>query len=574
MLRLPLRRRPAIVGMIGAALLMSPLVAACAAVPTSGPIYQGEDVGVEEPNQVIRVIARPPRAGMTPTEIVSGFIEASASFEDDHAVARQYLTPSAAALWDAGAGGAIYAGVPTIAPDGLTSVNLTATKTGTIEGDGRYEVAAIGRLVDMSFSLEFLDGEWRIANPPPGLLLSRSDVDRAYRAYDVYFFDPTFTTLVPDSRLFPISGPSAATALVRALTTGPSQWLAPAVRSGLPEGTTLAVDAVPVIEGIARVDFDPALRLADDATRRAISAQVVWTLRQAPGVRFVDLNAGGQPLNVPGAASPQPMNSWPDVDPNRMPDGVTPFGVVYGRAVRLDGTAPIPVVGGAGLASPPLTGIAVSLDAQVIAGLDADARLWTAPLRSGGAAVLAIDEPGLSRPSYGGGEAPWVVNAEGSVLRAEADGTTFTVPIDGISSKATVESISISRDGTRAALIVRRGERSFVMVAVIALREGLPRLQAPIRVDNRLNSVTDVAWADSDTLAILGADGASTPAVYLVDMGRWQVRSIGAPADPARVAAAPGADFLSSDAEGWIYSFTNGPWLRQVRATSPAYPGS
>ncbi|MEK9810369.1 MAG: LpqB family beta-propeller domain-containing protein, partial [Candidatus Nanopelagicales bacterium] len=200
----------------------------------------------------------------------------------------------------------------------------------------------------------------------------------------------------------------------------------------------------------------------------------------------------------------------------------------YGRAVKLDGTAPIPVSGGAGLASPPLSGIAVSLDAQVIAGLDAEARLWTAPLRSGGASVLAIDEPGLSRPSYGGGEAPWVVNAEGSVLRAEADGTTFTVPIDGLNSKATVESISVSRDGTRAALIVRRGERSFVMVAVIALREGLPRLQAPIRVDNRLNAVNDVAWADADTLAILGADGASSPAIYLVDMGRWQVRSIGA----------------------------------------------
>ncbi len=574
MRRSQMRRRLDLIPVAIIALLTSSVLAACAAVPTSGPIYQGEDVGVEEPNQVIRVIARPPRPGMTPSEIVSGFIEASASFEDDHAVARQYLTPSAAVLWDAGAGSTVYEGVPTIVPDGLTSVSLTATETGSIDADGRYEVAAIGRLVDLSFALEFLDGEWRIANPPPGLLLSRSDVDRAYRPYDVYFFDPTYSTLVPDSRLFPISGPSAATALVRALVSGPSQWLAPAVRSGLPEGTTLAVDAVPVIEGIARVDFDPAVRLADDATRQAISAQVVWTLRQAPGVRFVDINAGGQPLDVPGAASPQPMNSWPDVDPNRMPAGITAYGVVYGRAVRLDGTAPLPVPGGAGLASPPLTGIAVSLDTQVIAGLDADARLWTAPVSSGSAAVLAIDEPGLSRPSFGGGEAPWVVNAEGSVLRAEADGTAYTVPIDGLSSKAMVESIAISRDGTRAALIVRRGERSFVMVAVIALREGLPRLQGPVRVDNRLNSVTDVAWADADTLAILGADGASTPAVYLVDMGRWQVRSIGAPADPVRVAAAPGAEFLSSNAEGWTYSFTNGPWLREVRATSPAYPGS
>jgi len=556
------------------AMALSPLVVACAAVPTSGPIYQGEDVGVEEPNQVIRVIARPPRPGMTPTEIVSGFIEASASFEDDHAVARQYLTPSAALTWDAAAGSVVYEGVPTVVPDGLTTVGLTATETGRISVDGRYQVAATGRIVDLSFTVEFLNGEWRIANPPPGLLLSRSDVDRAYRPYDVFFFDPTYQTLVPDSRLFPLSGPSAATALVRALVAGPSGWLAPAVRSSLPEGTTLAVDAVPVIEGIARVDFDPAVRLADDATRQAISAQVVWTLRQAPGVRFIDINAGGQPLDVPGAANPQPINSWPDADPNSMPAGATPHGVVFGRAVKLDGTAPLPVPGGSGLASPPLTGIAVSLDTSLVAGLDADARLWIAPVSAGSTATLAIDEVGLSRPSFGGGESPWVVNSEGSVLRAEPDGTTYTVPIDGLSAKATVESIAISRDGTRAALIVRRGERSFVMVAVIALREGQPRLQSPVRVDNRLNSVTDVAWADSETLAVLGADGAATPAVYLIDMARLQVRSIGAPAEPVRVGAAPGAAILSSTVEGWIYTFTNGPWLREVRATSPAYPGS
>lgn len=556
------------------AMALSPLVVACAAVPTSGPIYQGEDVGVEEPNQVIRVIARPPRPGMTPTEIVSGFIEASASFEDDHAVARQYLTPSAALTWDAAAGSVVYEGVPTVVPDGLTTVGLTATETGRISVDGRYQVAATGRIIDLSFTVEFLNGEWRIANPPPGLLLSRSDVDRAYRPYDVFFFDPTYQTLVPDSRLFPLSGPSAATALVRALVAGPSGWLAPAVRSSLPEGTTLAVDAVPVIEGIARVDFDPAVRLADDATRQAISAQVVWTLRQAPGVRFIDINAGGQPLDVPGAANPQPINSWPDADPNSMPAGATPYGVVFGRAVKLDGTAPLPVPGGSGLASPPLTGIAVSLDTSLVAGLDADARLWIAPVSAGSTATLAIDEVGLSRPSFGGGESPWVVNSEGSVLRAEPDGTTYTVPIDGLSAKATVESIAISRDGTRAALIVRRGERSFVMVAVIALREGQPRLQSPVRVDNRLNSVTDVAWADSDTLAVLGADGAATPAVYLIDMARLQVRSIGAPAEPVRVGAAPGAAILSSTVEGWIYTFTNGPWLREVRATSPAYPGS
>ena len=68
------------------ALLVVPLLAACVSIPTSGPIQQGVEVGVENTDQVIRVIARPPQPDMTPTEIVSGFLQASASFEDDHAI--------------------------------------------------------------------------------------------------------------------------------------------------------------------------------------------------------------------------------------------------------------------------------------------------------------------------------------------------------------------------------------------------------------------------------------------------------------------------------------------------------
>ncbi|MEY3733962.1 MAG: hypothetical protein RL347_1321, partial [Actinomycetota bacterium] len=280
-----------------------PLLAACATIPTSGPIEQGAEVGIEDAGQVIRVIARPPQPDMTPTQIVSGFLQASASFEDDHAVARQYLTPSAAATWDPSSSVDVYDGVPTIVPDGLTDVDMTATRVGGIDGQGHYDVGTPGALVDITFQMEFVSGNWRIATPPQGLVLSRSDVERAFRVYDVYFLDPSFSTLVPDARYFPIDGPTPATAITRALLSGPTEWLAPAVRTGFPDGTTLAVDAVPVVDGTARVDLDPQVRLADEATRRAFSAQLVWSLRQVPGVRALDLNAGGQVLDVPGAAN-------------------------------------------------------------------------------------------------------------------------------------------------------------------------------------------------------------------------------------------------------------------------------
>jgi len=83
--------------------VMSALLTGCglgtgaftAQVPTDGPIEAGQLVSNTSADQFIRVIARPPRDGMSPTEIVQGFLESSASFDSNHAVARSYLTSEA-----------------------------------------------------------------------------------------------------------------------------------------------------------------------------------------------------------------------------------------------------------------------------------------------------------------------------------------------------------------------------------------------------------------------------------------------------------------------------------------------
>jgi hypothetical protein len=559
---------------VAIAIVALPLLAACASIPTSGPIQQGAEVGVETADQVIRVIARPPQPDMTPTQIVSGFLQASASFEDDHAVAREYLTPDAAIMWDPSISVSVYDGVPTIVPDGVTAVDMTATRVGSIDRQGRYEVALPGSLIEDTFSMEFLDGNWRIATPPQGLLLSRSDVDRAFRAFEVYFLDPTFTTLVPDPRYFPVDGPTPATALTRALLSGPTEWLAPAVRTGFPDGTALAVNAVPVVDGVARVDLDPQVRLADEDTRRAFSAQLTWTLRQVPGVRFLDLNAGGQVLDVAGTPNPQPMESWAEFDPNSMPGGDAPLGIIGGRVIDLDRTPPLPVPGGAGLGDPPLDGLAVTLTGQRLAALDADARLWLGSVAPGSVLLEAAVDPGQSRPSFGRGAEAWVVGPDGTLRRIDPEGTAVVVPVDGLHPKAELESIAISRDGTRAALTIRRGPRTVIMMAIITVREGALRIESPVRVDNRLTTVSDVAWADDDRLIALGVEGAGAPGVFEIDISRWQVRSLGAPPGAVRVAAAPGSPILAATQDGRIWSYTSGPWRLGPRGTSPAYPGS
>lgn len=557
------------------ALAAAPLVlAGCAAIPTSGPIQQGPEVPDGQSDQVIRVIVRPPSPDMTPTQIVSGFIEASASFEDDHAVARQYLTAQAAASWDPSAGTRVYDGVPNLAANGPATVDMTATQAGSITADGRFQVSGPGRILSESFTLDYVEGQWRIANPPPGLFLARSDIDRAFRSYDVYFLDPDFTTLVPDTRLIPAAGAGLATALMQALASGPTDWLAPAVRTALPDGAGLAVNAVPVEEGVAVVDLDASVRLMGDATRRALSAQIAWTLGQVPGVLAIDLRAGGQVLPVPGVPNPQPEDAWPGFDPNAMPTNAAPYAERNGRVVQISGAVPLSVPGGAGAGVPPLQGIAVTLDGSRIAGLNDQGALWAADTRPGAASVDLISEPGQSRPSFGRGTAAWVVSPDQQLKQARVDGTVYTIPVDGLSPKMRVESVSVSRDGTRIALIVRRGPRTFVMMAVVVLREGVARVQTPVRVDDRLTSVIDVAWAEDDRLLALGSEGAGTPQVYEIDLARATVRSLGAPSDPVRVAAAPGFPPLAASADGQIYSYAGGPWVALGFGGSPAYPGS
>ena len=142
-----------------------------------------------------------------------------------------------------------------------------------------------------------VDGQWRIAQAPPGLLLSSAQLERAFETRYVYFIDPTGTIAVPDLRVLPRTEPQAlSTALVSSLLAGPSPWLAPAVRTELPAGLQLALGAVPVTDGTARVELSgPAITLDADASKR-LGAQLAWTLRQVPGAHSAQLILNGAPV--------------------------------------------------------------------------------------------------------------------------------------------------------------------------------------------------------------------------------------------------------------------------------------
>lgn len=547
-----------------------------AQVPTAGPIEQGAQVTGSNIDQFIRVIARPPSQGMTATQIVQGFLEASASFDGDHAVAREYLTPAASISWDPSLAVTVYEGVPALTESG-PSVRLRVTQAGTIRANGRYEVQAPGAEATATFRLVETDEGLRIEALPDGLLLSQTDVDRAFRSYALYFFDPSFEVLVPDSRLVPVVGPGLATTLVRRLLEGPNDWLRPAVRTGFPDGVGLNIDAVLVDGGVARVDLDASVQLADDAARQALSQQLVWTLRQLPDVQSVDITAAGQPFFVPGVGNPQPRDSWPQVDPSGLAPGAAAYvaSTIGVRELTSDGTAAVD--GQAGTREPLLTDIAVSRAASRIIGVDVDGRVWSGAMTQGAALVEFTAAVDTTAVAFDGDVNAWIVDSSGSLSVYSPSGQAFPIAVQGVDEADVLKAAVPSRDGTRVALLVESGPRTNVYLARIVRTASSARVgisvQAPIRVESRLVEVVDVAWSSAASLAVLGSESAGALQVVEVNLGRGSIAPQGAPEGPVSLAAAPGLPTLVAAADGVVYDNTTGSWSRRVNATSPTYPG-
>jgi len=83
------------------------------------------------------------------------------------------------------------------------------------------------------------------------VLLAKVSDDRSNRQidhglfvpFDLYFFDPTGTVLVP-TRVYLPRGQQTARNMVRGLLSGPSPELSDVVSTGLPAGTALALSVV------------------------------------------------------------------------------------------------------------------------------------------------------------------------------------------------------------------------------------------------------------------------------------------------------------------------------------------
>jgi hypothetical protein len=553
--------------MVVTAAVVGLLVSGCAQVPTSGPVVEVDQaVPDTASSSFVRALARSPRPGMSQIEIVQGFLDAASGFEDSHAVAREYLTPQAGQTWDPQAGVRVYGNdTETLSSSAEDSVTLTAAQVGVISARSQYVPSEQLTTLEEQFGLTQVGSQWRIADVPDGLLLSRAAVERSYREFQTYFVAKPGGILAPNPVLFARSQGDVTTDLVRALVQGPGPWLEPAVINGFPAGTEL--NTVNTVDGIVQIDLTAAVLQADDLARQQLSAQIVWTLRQVPGFRGVTITADTEPFPVPGWDLIQPRSAWPDFDPDGLSPGAPWYIVRAGRVLAMSAeNEALPVTGAPGSGQPPVEDPLISVDQSAVAATDLDGQLLTAPLQTPSRWADARTGLGSRGGSWDRTGALWLPDRDAGAQMVNVLGSQ-KVPID----LDKVRSVQVSRDGSRALVVAGPRDSATAYLLRVDRTTGPPSLTRPRAL--LTGPVQAAAWASATQVALLIKQPNQPPQVGTVDLGLFSVRLLGGPPLASTVAAAPDRPLLSGTEDGQIWQFNGNTWVPLTQGRQPRYPG-
>jgi hypothetical protein len=546
--------------------LVALVLAGCAALPTSGPVVNG-DGAVAEPGTVFP-LAYSPAAGADPQAIVQGFLAAGAAgLGDNYAVARQYLSREARASWQPTDGVVVYSTAAALDFQQVTDtqVSVTLPVVATVDSGGRYTEGFPGAEQGAVFDLvQDSAGQWRISGLNDGVLLSEPFFYSAYRATALYFLTPARDMLVPEVRWFPQR--NVATYAVRALLEGPSQWLRDAVTTAFPDGTRLAVESVPVdSEGNATVDLTTAAAAANPTDRALLKAQLSQVL-QLPRIRAVNVTIAGLPMVDPPAAA---------LARDPAPSGGLEV-LSDGQVQRLTGSTlkPVDTVGPVGALDPRSPAAGVDSAPQVL--LSGAGQLVLAPTPTAPALLLASGSS-LLAPSVD--RLGWIWSgrsATGGLIAARSDGTVVDVTVDWFEGRD-VRSVRVSRDGTRIAVVSTGPDGPTVDLAGIVRDDsGTPqRLGDQLRVGARLSDASQVVWVDQVTLAVLGKSGTMTgPTMHVVPTA-GNTRPLPALEGATSIAAGKGERSLYlGTSDSTLYTLQGNSWIRvATNVTYPAFPG-
>ncbi len=536
-------------------------VPGCAGVPDSSPPQALGTVERPSPKRLPE-----PNPAMDPDQLLREFLKATADPANRHLAARQFLTESASKDWD-DQGSALLIDKVVFTESrsaDKVSVSMQAEILGSLSDIGVFETGE-GALPDPGpiELVQTADG-WRINRLPNGVFLDWKQFQSAYKRYTLYFVDPTGETVVPDPRYVAVSDPELlATELVNKLIAGPRPEMAKAVRNLLGPPLTLrgpvtradgGKTGVGRGYGGARIDLED-LTTTDPSSRLLLAAQLVWTLARSDINGPYLINADGAPLDD------RFVDGWKTTDVAATDPGAVTgasagvHALIEGAVVALDGQSAMKVPGSFGTMADQqaATFSRSGRDiASVVVPPDGGASLWIGP--NGGQALRVTDGRTLSRPSWALDDAVWVV-VDGTsvvrVIREEASGQPARIPVDSAAVisryPGTITELQISRDGTRAAMVI---DGEVVLAVVEQTAAGEFALTYPRRIGFGMgDSVVSLSWRTGDDMVVTRRDAAHPVSYVNLDGVNSDGPSRNLVLPMSAVAANPSAVYVS-DARG------------------------
>lgn len=499
-------------------LLVIALVTGCASLPeSSSPQAIGSLTAGAAPTT-----PPPPAAGREPDLLLRDFVTASASSANRHQAARQFLTSAASSSWDDGAKTVIADKIDLLTgprTDTEAQFTLRSNTVGLLAPGGDYQAGA--GTVDSNIRMVQVDGEWRIDELPPGVVVDRSQFFSAYQRKSLFFVDPLGAALVPDVRWVSGGADQMANQLVQLLIDGPKPTLAPAVSNELTRdvgirGPITKADGrttqVGIGAGGVKIDFG-GLQAVDAKNRELLAAQVVWTLASADISGPYVLLADGQPIDT------DKPDGWTTADVGALDPLASPetdvglHALVDGRLVSVEESGTTPVPGYFGTVRN-LRSAALSTDGTLVAGVADTGRPAPEPssaLMIGGydsGAFPVAEGQSITRPTWGvDNNAAWAVIDGTNVIRASRDpanGQVSVLPVDAGAVTALgsrITDLRLSRDGVRAAMIV---DGLVYVATVVRQANGTYSLVSPKAVANGLGSdALALDWSTGDAVVVV-----------------------------------------------------------------------
>ena len=547
--------------------LALPLIA-CGSIPTQSAIKEGANLGAVSAGSIVRVIASSPEPGMSPEEIVSGFLNASASSDNDFKIAREYLIPELRNFWQPTQQINVYEGPGRLNSLQDNTVIFSAPLYSTVDDKSRLILSAPDAQLIQEFNLIQVDNQWRINLKNDNLLISKTDLNRSFTSYPLWFPDTSLRTLVPDHVVLPRSMTGNATRLMQLLLGGPGEYLTGGVKSAFPIGTTLAINSVPVTGGLATVSLNEAVLGAEPFMRELISAQIVKTLSSVQEISSVRINVGSQSLIVPNTPFRQSISLWDKFSPDfgRTNDALA---IENGKIVKLT-SASNELISESFFNSERWFAAVENREGNVLAAVNSErTRIVVENTTTSGVKRSSVVGQGFRTPKTDIFGAVWVTGInQVSVIQ---NSKLINVSIAEIDKQNIIDVIP-SPDGVRVAVIANTFFGSELRLGTIVRDEQSIKINYLRKVVRDGFGVSNATWQDEITLLYLDSSQ-DLVNINAVDTFTGLSKTLYSESGVTSIAGIAKKPLFLSLESSVIAERVSGSWVERGNLINPTYPG-